>query len=70
VLVEAPEFPEFLRAHYVEEWGHQPDDENVEPDVDVLAYMEANAITPEAREQLLPKARETARKWLAMEQAG
>ncbi len=69
-LVEAPDFPEFLHAHYVEEWEQEPGDECVEPDIDVLACLEANAITPEARAQLLPDARKTALDWLAKEQVG
>ena len=69
-LVEAPDFPEFLHKHFVEEFECDPDREFPEPDIDVLACMEANAITPEAREQLLPDARKTALGWLTTRAAG
>src|SRR5579862_4281309 len=68
-LVEAPGFPELLRKHFVKMWDYEPDGEFPDPDFDVLACVEAGAITPAVREQLLPEAREIALKWLAMEQA-
>ncbi len=68
--MEAPDFPEFLRKHYVEMWDEEPDGEFHEPRIDVLACMRANDITPEVRSQLLPKARKTAQEWFAKEQAG
>jgi hypothetical protein len=69
-LVEAPDFPEFLYKHFLEEFECEPDREFPEPDIDVLACMESNTITPDAREQLLPDARKTAMNWLTTRVAG
>jgi len=69
-LVEAPGFPELLRKHYIEEWEHAPEDECVESDINVLSCMEADTITPEAREQLLPRARQIAQDWMRQGIAG
>jgi hypothetical protein len=52
-LIEAPEFPEPFRSHYVEEYDCEPSDNWSNSDVDVL--------DPNLRENLRPKARRSAR---------
>jgi hypothetical protein len=69
-LVEAPDFPQFLRTYYVDEFGYEPDQEFPAPEIDVLGCVEANGLTPEVREQLLPEAMASAQRKMQMELAG
>jgi hypothetical protein len=56
-LVESPEFPEFLRPHFVAETGCEPDEGLCDSTVDVLECIELNALSPSSREALLADAR-------------
>jgi len=71
-LVLATEFPEFLRKHYLEEYDQEPNEDGqcISPEIDVPACIELNALTPEIRDQLLPKALDVARTWLKKKIAG
>lgn len=55
-LVEAPEFPKFLRPHFIEESGCEPDEGLCDPAVHVLECIELNALSPSSREALLAEA--------------
>jgi hypothetical protein len=58
-LVEAPEFPKFLRPYFIEVSGCEPDEERCDSTEDVLVVecIELNALSPRLREALLAKAR-------------